>query len=79
VTDADARPILLENAAEVYGFDLEALQPHIDRVGFELADVRADAETLTRAGPRAIKAPLMRSSVARATARAPGQLAVNDT
>ena len=68
VSDADARPILLENAARVYDFDLEALQPHIDRVGFELADVRADAERLTHTMPRAIKAPLMRSSLARATA-----------
>ena len=70
VTDADARAILLENAAEVYGFDLAALQPHIDRVGFELTDVRAEAEQLTRAMPRDIKAPLMRSSLVRATASA---------
>ncbi len=67
VTDADARKILLENAARVYDFDVEALQPHIDRVGFELDEVRADAGELTRTTPHAIKAPLMRSSLARAT------------
>lgn len=67
VTDADARKILLENVARVYNFDVEALQPHIDRVGFELDEVRADAAELTRTTPQAIKAPLMRSSLARAT------------
>ena len=70
VTDDDARKIVLENAAQVYNFDLDALQPHIDRVGFELADVRADAAELTRTMPQETKAPMMRSSVARATASA---------
>ena len=41
VTEADARKILYGNAAEVYGFDLDALQPDIDRVGFELDDLVA--------------------------------------
>jgi predicted TIM-barrel fold metal-dependent hydrolase len=68
VTEADARKILLENAATVYNFDLDALQPHVDRVGFELADVRADAEDLTRRMPTETKAPLMRTSLARASA-----------
>jgi hypothetical protein len=36
VTEADARKVLYENAAEVYHLDLDALQPHLDRVGFEL-------------------------------------------
>jgi hypothetical protein len=67
VTEMDARKILLENAAEVYNFELDALQPHIDRVGFELADVRADAAELTRRMPTETKAPLMRSSLARAS------------
>jgi predicted TIM-barrel fold metal-dependent hydrolase len=67
VTDADARKILFENAAKVYDFDLDALQPHVDRVGFELGDVRADAADLTRTIPQETKAPLMRSSLARAT------------
>jgi predicted TIM-barrel fold metal-dependent hydrolase len=65
VTDADARRILLENAAAVYDFDLVALQPHFDRVGFELTDVRAGAEQVTRAMPQETKAPLLRTSLAR--------------
>jgi hypothetical protein len=36
VTEADARKVIYGNAAEVYGIDLGRLQPHIDRVGFEL-------------------------------------------
>jgi predicted TIM-barrel fold metal-dependent hydrolase len=66
VTDDDARKILAENAARVYNFDLEELQPHIERVGFELDDVRAHAEELTHSLPQETKAPLMRSSLARA-------------
>ena len=41
VTEADARKILYGNAAEVYGFDLGALRPHIDRIGFTFEDVTA--------------------------------------
>jgi hypothetical protein len=41
ITDTDARNILFENAADVYGFDRTALQPDIDRIGFALDDVRA--------------------------------------
>ncbi len=66
VTDEEARKILMETAAKVYGFDLEALQPHVDRAGFELADVRENAEELTRTMPHDTKAPMMRSSLARA-------------
>ena len=62
VTDEDARRILLENAAAVYGFDLAALQPEIDRVGFELADVRADAAELTHTAQHETKAPMMREA-----------------
>ena len=36
VTETDVRKVLYENAADVYHLDLEALQPHFDRVGFEL-------------------------------------------
>jgi hypothetical protein len=68
VTDADVGKILLENAAKIYDFDLKALQPHIDRAGFELAQVRADAEELRRKEPKMTKAPLMGSSLARSTA-----------
>ncbi len=39
VTEADARKILYENAAELYHFDLAALQPLIDEIGFELDDL----------------------------------------
>ena len=34
VTESEARKILYDNAAEVYGFDLAALRPDIDRIGF---------------------------------------------
>jgi predicted TIM-barrel fold metal-dependent hydrolase len=69
-TDADIRAILMDNAVRVYGFDLPALQPHVDRSGFDLDEVRADAEELARSMPRDTKAPLMRSALARATASA---------
>jgi hypothetical protein len=39
VTPNDVDRILLRNAAEVYGFDLHALAPHVQRVGFELASL----------------------------------------
>jgi predicted TIM-barrel fold metal-dependent hydrolase len=39
VCEEDARRILFDNAAEVYGFDPNALKPHIERVGFALGDV----------------------------------------
>ena len=38
-----ARKILCENAARVYGFDLERLQPDIERVGFEVESAAAAA------------------------------------
>ena len=41
VTDADTHKILFDNAAKVYDFDLALLAPHVERVGFELADVLA--------------------------------------
>ena len=40
ITEAGARRVIYGNAAQLYGIDLAALQPHIDRVGFEL---RAEA------------------------------------
>ena len=43
VTEEDARKILYKNAAAVYGFDLAALQPDIDRVGFDLSDTLVSA------------------------------------
>jgi predicted TIM-barrel fold metal-dependent hydrolase len=39
VTEADARKILYENAASLYGFDLDALQSEIDRIGFTFDDL----------------------------------------
>ena len=39
VTDEDARRILFDNAANVYAFDRAVLQPHIDRVGFEIEEL----------------------------------------
>jgi predicted TIM-barrel fold metal-dependent hydrolase len=41
ISDEIAMTILCENAAQVYDFDLERLQPDIDRMGFELSDLRA--------------------------------------
>jgi hypothetical protein len=43
VGEEDARRILFDNAAEVYGFDRNALKPHVERVGFELSDVPSPA------------------------------------
>ena len=37
ITESDLRRILFENAAEVYGFDMRALQPVIDRAALDLA------------------------------------------
>lgn len=39
VTEDDARKVLYANAVDVYGFDLGALGPHIDRVGFALEEL----------------------------------------
>jgi predicted TIM-barrel fold metal-dependent hydrolase len=36
VTGDDAQKILFDNAARIFGFDVAVLQPHVDRVGFEL-------------------------------------------
>jgi predicted TIM-barrel fold metal-dependent hydrolase len=41
VTERDARKVLFDNAAAVYGFDADELQAHVDRVGFELDEVAA--------------------------------------
>jgi predicted TIM-barrel fold metal-dependent hydrolase len=68
VTDDEARQILAENAARLYGFDLAALQPHFDRAGFELADLRANAEEFKHKMPKSTRAPLMGSAAVRAAA-----------
>jgi predicted TIM-barrel fold metal-dependent hydrolase len=36
VTDDDMRKILFDNACDLFGFDRAMLQPHVDRVGFEI-------------------------------------------
>ncbi len=38
ISEEVARKILCENAARVYGFDLDRLQPDIERVGFDVGD-----------------------------------------
>jgi hypothetical protein len=43
VTAEDSAKVLFANAALLYGFDVDLLQPHVDRVGFELADLVARA------------------------------------
>jgi predicted TIM-barrel fold metal-dependent hydrolase len=43
VSEEDAQRILFDNAAEIYGFDRDALKPHVERVGFELSDVESIA------------------------------------
>jgi hypothetical protein len=36
ITEDELRGVLSTNAAEVYGFDLDALSPVVERIGFEL-------------------------------------------
>jgi predicted TIM-barrel fold metal-dependent hydrolase len=43
--EADVRKVLFENAAKLYGFDLVALEPDIERVGFDLSDVSVVDDT----------------------------------
>ena len=39
-SDSDVENVLFRNAAKVFGFDLEALRPEIERIGIELGDFR---------------------------------------
>jgi predicted TIM-barrel fold metal-dependent hydrolase len=41
VTEQDSAKILFDNAAKLYGFDVGLLQPHVERVGFELEGLLA--------------------------------------
>jgi predicted TIM-barrel fold metal-dependent hydrolase len=41
VSEAGARRVIYGNAAHIYGIELARLQPHIDRVGFELGGAAA--------------------------------------
>ena len=43
-----SRKILCENAARVYDFDLEALRPDVERVGFEVEDIGKPASEVVR-------------------------------
>jgi predicted TIM-barrel fold metal-dependent hydrolase len=47
ITDDEAQGILFDTAADLYDFDVDALQPDIERVGFEVDDVRARADEIT--------------------------------
>jgi predicted TIM-barrel fold metal-dependent hydrolase len=44
IAESDAQSILFDTAAELFDFDTQALQSHVERVGFEIADVRDNAE-----------------------------------
>ena len=46
ITDEEVHNILFDTAADLYGFDVDALQPDIERVGFDLDDVRARKDEL---------------------------------
>jgi predicted TIM-barrel fold metal-dependent hydrolase len=46
IADAEVHDILFGTAADVYGFDVDALQPDIDRIGLDLEDVRARADEI---------------------------------
>jgi predicted TIM-barrel fold metal-dependent hydrolase len=39
VPEHEARKILMENPARAYGFDLDALAPHVERVGYEVSEL----------------------------------------
>jgi hypothetical protein len=45
VTDEHARKIFFDNAVDVYGFDVDVLAPHVERVGFEIDDLLAASPT----------------------------------
>src|SRR5262245_7625592 len=46
ISEGDAKSILFDTAAELFDLDTAALQPHIDRAGFDIAEVQADADRL---------------------------------
>jgi predicted TIM-barrel fold metal-dependent hydrolase len=48
ITDDEAHHILFDTAADVYGFDVDALQPDIERVGFEVSDIQARPDDFKR-------------------------------
>jgi len=42
VSESDARMVLGENAARIYGLDVASLEPHVQRVGLEPAELLGD-------------------------------------
>jgi predicted TIM-barrel fold metal-dependent hydrolase len=53
IDEAMARKVLYENAAHIYGFDLDALAPDMERVGFTKADILASAASGSEEGQTA--------------------------
>jgi predicted TIM-barrel fold metal-dependent hydrolase len=41
VSESDLRKVVFDNAADLYGFDRDLLQPDVERVGFEVDDLLA--------------------------------------
>ena len=50
VPEAEVRAILGGNAAELYGFDLDALQPLVDRIGPTVAEVAVPLDAVPEGG-----------------------------
>jgi predicted TIM-barrel fold metal-dependent hydrolase len=51
ITDEEAHHILFDTAADLYRFDVEALAPDIERVGFEVSDVQSRPDDFRRELP----------------------------
>jgi hypothetical protein len=63
VDEADARKVLYRNATTVYGFDLDALQPDIDRIGFTFADATATESAIHKSAAFDFTPPVTRPIV----------------
>jgi predicted TIM-barrel fold metal-dependent hydrolase len=48
IDDDEAHHMLFDTAADLYHFDVNALQPDIDRIGFDIDDVRSRVDEFTR-------------------------------
>ena len=51
ISDDEAQHMLFDTAADLYHFDVDALRPDIERIGFEVDDVRARADEFTQELP----------------------------
>jgi predicted TIM-barrel fold metal-dependent hydrolase len=51
IDDTNTQKILFDHGADLFRFDREQLQPHIDRSGFEVSDVRTRANEIKAALP----------------------------